>query len=149
MGEVAAAEADRALIVRTSWLYGVGGSHFVDTMIRLASERDTLEVVADQIGRPTWTVSLAQTVEALLNAGAVGTFHASDGGEPVSWAGFAEEIVRRIRSVASVRRIASTALQRPATRPAYSVLDLTETERLVGPMSDWSESLVRYLGGRA
>jgi dTDP-4-dehydrorhamnose reductase len=149
MGEIAAAETERALIVRTSWLYGDGGSHFVDTIARLASERETIDVVADQVGRPTWTVSLAQTVETLLNAGAVGTFHVSDGGKPVSWAGFAEEIVRLIRSGASVRRVASTALQRPATRPAYSVLDLSATERVVGPMGDWADSLARYLGERA
>lgn len=148
LGELAAAEAERALIVRTSWLYGSGGSHFVDTMVRLASERDTLDVVGDQIGRPTWTVSLVRTIDALLKSGAIGTFHASDGGEPVSWAAFAEDILGRIRSGASVRRITTAALGRPAPRPAYSVLDLTGTERIAGPAHDWRESLARYLAAR-
>jgi dTDP-4-dehydrorhamnose reductase len=148
LGELAAAEAERALIVRTSWLYGNGGSHFVDTIARLASERETIDVVADQVGRPTWTGSLVRTIDALLKAGAVGTFHASDGGEPVSWAGFAEEILRRIGSGAAVRRISTAAFGRPAPRPAYSVLDLSETERVVGPADDWRESLRRYLASR-
>jgi dTDP-4-dehydrorhamnose reductase len=149
LGEQAAAEAGRALIVRTSWLYGAGGPNFVDTMSRLAFERETLDVVADQIGRPTWTVSLARTVHALLKSDAVGTFHASEGGGPVSWAGFAAEIVRRLRSDATVRPISSAAYRRAAARPAYSVLDLTETERVVGPVSDWSDSLGIYLSERA
>ena len=145
LGELAAAEAERALIVRTSWLYGSGGSHFVDTMVRLAAERETLDVVGDQIGRPTWTVSLVRTIDALLKSGAIGTFHASDGGEPVSWAGFAEEILGHIGSGASVRRISTAALGRPAPRPAYSVLELSGTERIAGPADDWRESLARYL----
>jgi dTDP-4-dehydrorhamnose reductase len=149
LGEQAAAEAERALVVRTSWLYGAGGSHFVDTILRLAAERETLEVVADQIGRPTWTVSLAETIHALLNAGAVGTFHASGGGDAISWAGFAEEILRRVRSSTPVRRISTADFPRAADRPRYSVLDLTETERVVGRASDWTESLARYLGERA
>jgi dTDP-4-dehydrorhamnose reductase len=148
LGELAAAEAERALIVRTSWLYGSGGSHFVDTIARLASERETLDVVGDQIGRPTWTGSLVRTIDALLKSGAVGTFHASDGGEPVSWAAFAEEILGRIGSSAAVRRISTAAFGRPAPRPAYSVLDLTGTERIAGPADDWRESLTRYLAAR-
>jgi dTDP-4-dehydrorhamnose reductase len=149
LGEQAAAEAERALIVRTSWLYGAGGPNFVDTIARRAAAGETLDVVADQIGRPTWTVSLARTVDALLKSDAVGTFHASEGGGPVSWAGLAEEIVGRLRSDATVRRISSATLGRAAVRPAYSVLDLTETERVVGPMSDWSDSLGHYLSERA
>lgn len=146
LGEVAAAEAERTLIVRTSWVYGEAGSHFVGTIARLASERETLDVVMDQVGRPTWTGMLAETIEKLLKAGAVGTFHASGGGEPVSWAGFAEEIVRRIGSRATVRPVSSSDFARAAIRPAYSVLDLSETERVVGSLSDWRASLGQYLG---
>jgi dTDP-4-dehydrorhamnose reductase len=149
LGEVAAAEAGRALIVRTSWLYGDGGTHFVDTIARLAAERDVLDIVDDQIGRPTWTEQLADTIDKLLKAGALGTFHASAAGEPVSWAGFAEEIVRQMRLGVEVRRISSSDLKRAAARPKYSVLDLTETEARIGPLSDWRDSLTRYLASRA
>lgn len=147
-GERAAAEAGRYLVVRTSWLYGAGGTHFVDTIARLARERDVLDVVDDQVGRPTWTRSLAGTVRKLLNAGVIGTFHASDSGAPVSWAGFAEEIVARTSAAARVRRVSSRSMGRPAPRPGYSVLDLSRTEGVIGePLAEWSESLDRYLSG--
>jgi len=148
LGELAAAEAGRSLVVRTSWLYGAGGRHFVDTVTRLAAERDTLDIVDDQLGRPTWTQSLAETIDKLLKVGAVGTFHASDGGVPVSWAGFAREIVRLRGAEARVRPISSSELRRPAVRPAYSVLDLADTEAVIGqPLPDWRASLARFIEG--
>lgn len=148
LGEIAAAETDRALVVRTSWLYGEGGPNFVDTISRLARERDVLDVVADQIGRPTSTETLAETIGKLLNAGAVGTFHVSEAGLPVSWAGYAEEVVGMSGLRAAVHPIASAELNRPAPRPSYSVLDLTETEQVVGALPDWRASLARYLSRR-
>ena len=147
-GEIAAQEAERALIVRTSWLYGAGGKHFVDTISRLAAERARLDIVDDQIGRPTWTEALAETLDKLLKAGSLGTFHASGAGDPVSWAGFAEEIVRRLRLPVEIRRIATSELDRPARRPRYSVLDLAATEAVTGPLGDWKDALARYLEGR-
>lgn len=150
LGERAALEAGRALVVRTSWLYGAGGSHFVDTMIRLAATEERLEVVDDQLGRPTWTVTLAETIDKLLKVGAVGTFHASGGGEPVSWAGFAREIVSRLPIAVEVRAIKSSDRRAAATRPKYSVLDLSGTEAAIGAkLPEWRESLERYLAERA
>lgn len=147
-GEEAAAEAGRALVVRTSWLYGAGGVNFVDRIAALAKERESLDVVDDQIGRPTWTVSLSETIGLLLKSEAVGTFHASDGGEPVSWFGFAKEIVSRLALPTLVRPVPSSAFPRPAPRPAFSVLDGRATEAVIGrPLVDWRESLARYLRG--
>lgn len=145
-GEIAACEADRALVVRTSWLYGAGGAHFVDTMVRLAAGRSSLDVVDDQVGRPTWTRTLAETIHTLLKAGAVGTFHASDGGEPVSWAGYAREIMRELGMDVDIRPVPSSAFPRPAPRPRYSVLELSDTEAMIArAVPDWRESLARFL----
>ena len=148
-GELAALEAGRHLVVRTSWLYGAGGKHFVDTIARLGRERAVLDVVGDQVGRPTWTGSLAATMRKLLKAEAIGTFHASDSGPVVSWAGFAEEVVARTCAPAVVRRVSSREMRRPAPRPSYSVFDLSETERVIGErLPDWKDSLDRFLNGR-
>jgi dTDP-4-dehydrorhamnose reductase len=150
LGELAAAESGRALVVRTSWRYGAGGKNFVDTIARIAVERESLEVVDDQLGRPSWTESVACTIHALLKAGAVGTFHASDGGEPVSWAGLAQEIIRCLSLRTVVDPIPSERLGRRATRPSYSVLDLTATAALTSRQpADWRRSLSEYLNRKS
>jgi dTDP-4-dehydrorhamnose reductase len=149
-GEVAAREARRALVVRTSWLYGEGGPNFVDTITRLARERETVEVVDDQVGRPTWTGSLARTVSGLMERGLEGIFHASDSGAPVTWCGFAREIVARQELAARIVPVPSSRFPRPAPRPGWSVLDCSETERRLGrPLPSWSDTLQRYLAIRA
>lgn len=148
-GERAAQEAGRTLIVRTSWLYGAGGRNFVDTIAGLVRERKELEVVSDQVGRPTWTVSLAGIITRLLKIGAEGTFHATDGGALVSWHGLALEIANLCRADVVIRAVDSEAVARPARRPKYSALDLVETEVLLGsPIRPWRESLSRYLASR-
>ncbi|HEV2131236.1 MAG TPA: dTDP-4-dehydrorhamnose reductase [Longimicrobiaceae bacterium] len=145
-GERAALEAAEALVVRTSWLYGAGGPNFIDTISRLARERDRLEVVDDQVGRPTWTVSLAVTLTDLLEQRVAGTFHATDGGEPVSWFGVARRILAERSLATPIRPVGSAAFPRPARRPAYSVLDCLATEETIGRLlPDWGEMLARYL----
>ncbi len=145
-GEQAAREAGRALVVRTSWLYGRGGANFVDTIIRLAREQEQLQVVDDQIGRPTWTGSLACTLSDLLERGAAGIFHATDSGDPVSWYGFAREILAQQSLAIPIIPVASEAFARPAVRPAYSVLDCATTDGIIGrALPDWKEMLARYL----
>lgn len=145
-GEQEALGAGAAAVVRTSWLYGSGGANFVDTIWRLARERDRLEVVDDQIGRPTWTGTLAAGICGLMEAGATGVFHLTDGGEPTSWYGFAREIVRGCGMPTTVEPVPSTKFPRPAPRPAYSVLDCTGTEALLGgPLPDWRKTLAGYL----
>lgn len=146
-GEEAALRADGALVVRTSWLYGAGGTNFVDTMRRLARERDRLQVVDDQVGRPTWTGSLARTLAGLIEAGAAGIFHATGGGPYVSWYGFARRILKACSPEVIVEPVNSTAFPRPAPRPAHSGLDCTATERVLGaPMPDWRVALAEFLG---
>ena len=110
-------------IVRTAWLYGHEGSNFVKTMLRLEQERETIEVVDDQIGQPTYAGDLAAQIVALVDARPpVGIFHGTNSGE-VSWHGFAQEIFRLIGADAKrVRAVTSEQFVCPAPRPAYSVL---------------------------
>jgi dTDP-4-dehydrorhamnose reductase len=145
-GEEAARGAGRWLVVRTSWLYGAGGRNFVDTIRALAREGDRLEVVDDQVGRPTWTGTLAKAMVELMMRGAEGVLHVTDGGEPVNWYGVAREIVRRTGAGADVVPVPSARFPRPASRPSYSVLDCSGAERVLGEtMPEWRGVLGRYL----
>ncbi len=140
-GEIAIRDSGAAhLILRTSWLYAPWANNFVRTIAKLSKDRDTLKVVADQRGRPTSAEHLARTTLTLLQRTARGTLHVTDGGE-CSWFDFASEIVRLAGSACVVTPCTSAEFPRPAKRPAYSVLDLSETERLVGTLPTWRENL--------
>lgn len=130
------------LHVRTSWLYAPWGKNFVRTIARNARIRPELKVVSDQRGRPTSSEHLARTTLALLDRGARGTFHVSDGGE-CSWFDFACAIVRELglEAQCTVRACTSEEWPTPTKRPAYSVLDLSKTEALLGPIPPWSSHL--------
>ncbi len=132
------------LIIRTSWLYGPWGKSFVRTIARLCSEKDELSVVDDQRGRPTSCLHLAGATLALLKGGACGTFHVTDGGE-CTWFELAREIalyVEKIKGSSCQIKPCSTAeFPRPAARPAYSVLDISGTERMIGQMPHWKSNL--------
>lgn len=132
------------LIVRTSWLYAPWGNNFVRTITKLARERDTLRVVNDQRGRPTSAEHLARTTLALLSAGARGIYHACDGGE-CTWFEFAQEIAQLTDASCDVQPCESSEFPRPAPRPAYSVLSLDETEKIVGAMNHWKHNLEQVL----
>lgn len=110
-------------VVRTAWLYGAHGPCFPKTMARLAAEHESLSVVTDQVGQPTWTVDLADLIVRLVESGApTGIYHGTSQGE-VSWHGFTQEIVSSLgKDPAMVRQTTAAQFQRPAPRPAYSVL---------------------------
>ena len=146
-GEVAVAEsgAEHA-IVRTAWLFGAGGPNFVDTMLRLAGERDELAVVTDQCGHPTWTGHLAPAlVELAERDGDVGIFHATGPGQ-CSWYEFAVEIFHRADLRTRVVPTTSERFARPARRPAYSVLGSERDPAVVLP--PWEDGLRAYLDER-
>jgi dTDP-4-dehydrorhamnose reductase len=131
----------RFLNVRTSWLYAPWGKNFVRTITTLVKERPSVKVVNDQRGRPTSAEHLARTTLQLLGEGATGHWHVTDGGE-CTWFDFAREIAKLTGAKADVQACTTAEFPRPAKRPAYSVLDLSETERLLGPMPDWRQNLV-------
>lgn len=129
-----------ALIVRTSWLYAPWGKNFVLTMAKLGRDRDALNVVNDQRGRPTSAEHLANASMRLIDQNTTGIFHVTDGGE-CTWFDFASHIIGRVNSQCTVHPCTTDAFPRPAKRPAYSVLDLTETEVAIGPMPHWQENV--------
>ena len=110
------------------------------TIRRLLEEQPVIRVVDDQRGRPTSAQHLVQVSQALLLAGARGTWHATDG-QDCTWYEFACEIADRLGSAGSVEPCTSEEFSRPARRPAYSVLDISATESLVGPMPPWRVNL--------
>jgi dTDP-4-dehydrorhamnose reductase len=130
-------------VVRTAWLYGANGPNFVKTMARLAAERDTVSVVDDQHGQPTWTADLAGAIVRLVEAEApFGTYHGTSSGE-TTWFGFAQEIFRLLgHDPARVLPTTTDAFPRPAPRPAYSVLGHEAwRSAALDPLPPWQKSL--------
>ncbi|MEM9165698.1 MAG: dTDP-4-dehydrorhamnose reductase [Planctomycetota bacterium] len=132
------------LIVRTSWLYAPWAKNFVSTMAMLTRDKDALKVVNDQRGRPTSAEHLAATAWALFMAGERGTHHVTDGGE-CTWFDLACAVRDGLGHTCNITPCTTDEFPRPAPRPAYSVLDLTETERAVGGMPGWRENLAAVL----
>ncbi len=136
------------LIVRTQWLYGLHGKNFVETMLRLAGEREELAVVNDQFGSPTWTSDLCLAVKALLDKGCRGTYHAVNSGY-CSWFDFAKAIFAESGSGVKVNPLTSEKLGRPAPRPPFSVLDCGSLAADTGlEMENWRDALRKYLLAR-
>lgn len=136
---------NRFYIVRTSWLYGREGRNFVDTVIRLLSERDRLEVVNDQIGCPTYTVDLASKIRE-LNGKGYGIYHITNSGY-CSWFDLAVAIAAKKGIRKDIVPVTSDQFVRPARRPSYSVLGHTmlRLEGIETPRT-WEEALGEYLG---
>jgi dTDP-4-dehydrorhamnose reductase len=134
------AETDDHLVVRTAWLYGAGGRCFPKTMARLGAERESLSVVDDQLGQPTWTVDLATLITRLVAAGAPsGTYHGTSSGQ-VSWFGFAQAVLRSAGLSTRVDPTTSESFAAPAPRPAYSVLGHDSLRSAgVEPIGDWAQ----------
>ncbi len=134
---------DRTIIVRTAYLYGAGGPNFAKTMLRLAQTHDTVSVVTDQIGQPTWTHDLARGIASLLDAGvASGIFHGTNSGQ-ASWFDFAKAVFEEAGlDPDRVKPTDSAQFVRPAPRPAYSVLGHDAWRRVgLEPLRDWREAL--------
>jgi dTDP-4-dehydrorhamnose reductase len=138
----------KCCIVRTSWLFGVGGKCFPDTILKLAATKSELDVVADQRGSPTYTRDLARAIVHLCNAQAAGIVHVTNRGD-CSWFEFAAEIVRRAGLATKVRRTTTEMFPRPAERPEYSVLSPTSLNEYKFTMPFWQDALDRYLAERA
>ena len=132
---------EKYYITRTSWLYGIHGKNFVETMISLA-DKSELKVVDDQVGCPTWTVELANGIVELIEDDAVyGTYHICGSGK-TSWYGFAREIFDLYGKQVNLLPCATSDYPRPAKRPAYSVMDNA------GFCRDWRIALKDYMALR-
>lgn len=134
-------------IVRTSWLFGTGGKCFPDTILKLAADRASLDVVNDQRGCPTYSVDLARAIIQLCHKSASGIVHVTNAGDS-TWYEFAGEIVRVAGLAATVRPVSSQQMKRPAPRPAYSVLSPTNLRQYGIEMPSWRDALQRYLKER-
>jgi dTDP-4-dehydrorhamnose reductase len=134
-------------IVRASWLFGVGGKCFPDTILKLAAKRPGLDVVNDQRGCPTYGADLAKAILQLCRKNASGIIHATNAGE-CSWFEFAEEIVRSAGLATLVRPVGTGQFPRPARRPAYSVLSPRSLHAFGIEMPSWRDALSRYLEQR-
>lgn len=138
---------EKYFITRTSWLYGIHGKNFVETMISL-SDKPELKVVDDQIGCPTWTVELSNGIVKLLNTNNFGTYHVCGSGV-TSWYGFAKEIFEQYASLqgdevdvtilSNLKPCATDEFPRPAKRPPYSVMQND------GICRDWKAALSDYM----
>jgi dTDP-4-dehydrorhamnose reductase len=138
---VAAAGPDHA-IVRTAWLFGPGGRNFVDTMRRLGTERDELQVVADQVGCPTFTGHLAEALVTIAERRSSGIHHAAGGGA-CSWFDLALATFEATGIRVRVMPVTTEAFPRPAARPAWSVLGSERPDAVRLP--DWREGLRAHL----
>jgi len=152
-GEHHVLEGGSGIVMRTSWVYASVGKNFVLTMLKLMKERSQLNVVCDQIGTPTWAMSAAAAVWALVELGpAGGIYHWADLGV-ASWYDFAvaiqEEALARgllTGGAASITPIPSTAYAARAMRPGFSVLDCSDARAVLRvPTLHWRESLRRML----
>jgi dTDP-4-dehydrorhamnose reductase len=129
-GETSVAVANpRHFIVRASWLFGIAGKNFVETMLRLGEERPEVLVVSDQVGCPTYTRHLAEGIAELLETNDYGIHHMAADGE-CSWYEFAQEIFDQAGVECHVMAGTTEMLARPAPRPAYSVLGTERRDAL-------------------
>ncbi len=134
-------------IARTSWVFGVGGKCFPDTILRLAANRPALDVVNDQRGCPTYTVDLARAIIQLCRKDASGIVHVTNEGN-CTWFDLAQEIILEAGLKTEVRPVSSEQMARPAPRPAYSVLSATSLHRYGIEMPGWKDALRRYMEER-
>ncbi|MBI3051408.1 dTDP-4-dehydrorhamnose reductase [Candidatus Woesearchaeota archaeon] len=132
---------DKYFIVRTSWLFGRHGKNFVDTILRLARERDSLAVVDDQVGCPSYSMDVALKIRDIIQGYDYGVYHVTNSGS-CSWFEFAREIVRLAGLKTPINPITSSQLNRPAPRPKFSILINTKLE----PLRPWQEALKDYMG---
>ena len=145
-GERATALATRrSFIVRTSWLFGPQGGNFVETMLRLGGGGGPVVVVHDQVGCPTYTGHLADGLVRLIDADVFGIHHMAGGGS-CSWYEFAMEIFRQSEVVTRVMASTTDMMERPAKRPANSVLGSGRSSPITLP--DWQRGLADYLDRR-
>lgn len=136
----------RFFIVRTSWVFGSNGNNFVNTMLKLAKEKEMLSVVSDQVGSPTYTGDLAGCIVQMITSEKFGVYHVSNSGS-CSWYEFAKEIFDQLSMDITVLPVTTEEFPRPAPRPKNSVFD-HQALRLngFGELRSWQGALTAFLG---
>lgn len=148
MGELAVQElVDKFFVVRIAWAFGLNGKNFIKTMLRLGEKYDSLRVVSDQIGTPTYTFDLARLLVDMIETNKYGYYHATNEGGYISWADFAEEIFRLTGMKTKVVRVTTEEYgESKAKRPINSRLDKSKlVENGFKPLPTWQDALKRFL----
>lgn len=136
---------DRTLIIRISWLFGPGKTNFVEKILSLCDERDTLTVVDDQTGSPSYTPDIAKNTIKLLEYDATGIYHLANSGE-TTWYGLASAAAEMAKADCEISPVPSSAYPTKAVRPSYSVLDLSKFTQTTGESPrHWREALKEYV----
>ena len=156
-GELAVAEfASRFFVVRIAWVFGLNGNNFIKTMLKVGKTHDTLTVVDDQIGTPTYTYDLARLLVDMIQTDKYGYYHATNEGGYISWYDFAREIFAQAAALGHEEYDAAHLTVKPVTtaeygaskaaRPFNSRLDKSKlTEQGFTPLPTWQDALTRYL----
>jgi len=143
-GEQMAIESNPdSILIRTSWVYSFYGKNFVKTMMRLMSEKDSINVVGDQWGSPTYAADLAAAIMQIISSGkwVAGIYHFSNEGV-ITWAQFASEIAAIMQSACTVNSIPTSSYPTPAPRPLYSVMDKAKIRDTFSiKLNHWKHSL--------
>lgn len=148
-GELAVSGAlERFFIVRIAWVFGLNGKNFIRTMLRLGKEHESIRVVKDQIGTPTYTLDLARLLVDMIETEKYGYYHATNEGGYISWAEFAEEIFRQAGMKTKVIPVTTAEYGvSKAARPFNSRLDKRKlAENGFAPLPDWRDAVRRYIG---
>lgn len=144
-GELAVETLEKYFIVRIAWVFGVNGKNFIKTMLNLGKTRDSLTVVDDQIGSPTYTYDLARLLTDMVETDRYGRYHATNEGL-CSWYEFACEIFKKAGIEVKVSPVSSDMYPAKAKRPMNSRMDKSKLERMgFVPMPSWQDALERYL----
>lgn len=147
-GELAVARLlQKYFIVRIAWVFGKNGNNFIKAMLRVGKTHDTVRVVNDQIGTPTYTFDLARLLVDMIETEKYGYYHATNEGGYISWYDFAKEIFRRAGYATTVIPVSTEAYgMSKAARPRNSRLDKTKlTQNGFAPLPSWQDALERYL----
>ena len=137
---------DKYYIVRIAWVFGVNGKNFIKTMLNLGKTHDTLTVVNDQVGTPTYTYDLSRLVVDMLEKEEYGKYHVTNEGGYISWYDFAKEIFRQAGMDVTVNPVSSDAYPAKAKRPANSRLEKKKLdEHGFDRLPTWQDALSRYL----
>ncbi|MBE6627733.1 MAG: dTDP-4-dehydrorhamnose reductase [Ruminococcaceae bacterium] len=147
-GELAVAEAlEKYFIVRIAWVFGVNGKNFIKTMLNVGRKYDTVRVVNDQIGTPTYTLDLSRLLVDMIESEKYGYYHATNEGGFISWYDFTKEIYRQAGLSTNVLPVTTEEYGlTKAVRPNNSRLDKSKLSRMgFEPLPDWKDALARYL----